>query len=60
MIDLLFPLKQEDYFYPEYLRQIFESKIIKSGAVGKDGIRPSTFADNLDYEVELISRNALS
>lgn len=56
MIASLFPLTQSEHFSETYLAHLFQSGILKSGAVGRDGVRPAAFAKIIDDETRLISR----
>ena len=50
------PLAQEDHFLAASLQTIFQSKIAKSQATGKDGVRIGRFEENLLAETALIER----
>ena len=54
------PRKQEDYFLAKHLEQLFLSKIAKSQATGKDGVRIGRFQESLALEAQLISRKAFA
>jgi len=47
---------QESYYSEQYLRDIFRSKIARSQATGKDGIRIGAFESRLVEETRLIAR----
>jgi hypothetical protein len=47
-------------FTPERLAEIFNERILHSHTVGKDGIHPSFFAQNLAAELQRISDKAIS
>ena len=49
-------MSQKKHFTQESLRDLFESRIVKSKAVGLDGTRLEGFADRLTAETALISR----
>ncbi|HJP67698.1 MAG TPA: reverse transcriptase domain-containing protein [Sphingomicrobium sp.] len=51
---------QSDYFSEAYLRDLFDRRIAKSRAVGRDGVRLAAFRANLDRELALISKKVLS
>jgi retron-type reverse transcriptase len=50
------PLSQEDYFASARLVDLFQSKIAKSQATGKDGVRIGRFELKLVEETQLIER----
>lgn len=50
------PLAQLDHFAAPHLEELFRSKIAKSQATGKDGIRINRFAELLVAEAVLIAR----
>lgn len=50
------PLEQLDHFKADHLTQLFQSKIAKSQATGKDGTRIDRFADYLAAEAVLIEQ----
>ncbi|KZX51436.1 hypothetical protein A3711_10220 [Erythrobacter sp. HI00D59] len=52
----MLPLEQEDYFRAQYLRFLFQQKISKSRATGKDGVRMEKFIERLPSESEIIER----
>lgn len=47
-------------FKPERLAEIFNERILQSHTVGKDGIHPSAFSQNLAAELQRISDKATS
>jgi hypothetical protein len=51
---------QADFFSEEYLHELFDRRIVKSRAVGRDGIRLAAFRANAEREIALISRKVLS
>lgn len=53
-------LAQAEYFSERYLHELFDRRIVKSRAVGRDGVRLSAFRANLDREIALISKKVLS
>ena len=50
------PLAQEDYFLAGHLEDLFRSKIAKSQATGKDGMRIGRFQNHLTDEAALIEK----
>lgn len=50
------PLAQNDYFESAHLEEIFRTKIAKSQATGKDGVRIDRFSAILKSEADLIER----
>lgn len=50
------PLSQEDHFKARYLEELFRSKIAKSQATGKDGVRIGKFQESLAEEAAFIER----
>jgi RNA-directed DNA polymerase len=54
------PMKQEDHFRASHLEDLFRSKIARSQATGKDGVRIAAFAENLITETRLIEQKAFS
>lgn len=45
-----------DYFGPENLKSVFYEKIVKSSAVGMDGMKLGSFIENFDREAGIILR----
>lgn len=56
----LLPAAQQDYFRSQYLRFMFQQKISKSRATGKDGVRIGKFIERIIGESELIERKVLA
>ena len=56
----ILPDAQEDYFRAQYLRLLFQQKISKSRATGKDGVRIEKFIERLSGESAIIERKALN
>lgn len=54
------PQAQADHLKAQSLSSIFQKKIAKSQATGKDGVRINRFADRLDDECRLIERKILA
>lgn len=54
------PLMQSDHFKAEHLTELFVSKIARSQATGKDGVRVGRFQDILSSEVKLIEQKVIS
>jgi hypothetical protein len=54
------PQAQDDYFYVAHLKDLFRSKISKSQATGKDGVRVGWFEDKVDDEAALIEKRFFS
>lgn len=54
------PLTQDDHFRASYLLELFRSKIARSKATGKDGVRITRFQDKLVEEAALIEKRFLS
>lgn len=52
--DLEKPLPQADHFKAHHLAELFRSKIAKSQAAGRDGVRVGRFQDMLEPEAALI------
>lgn len=50
------PMAQEDYLKAVALKSTFRTKIAKSQATGKDGVRINRFEERLDEEAALIER----
>lgn len=50
------PLSQDDYFRATHLSKVFRTKIAKSQATGKDGVRIDTFTEVLEAEAALIEK----
>jgi len=48
--------EQQNYFSAAHLNELFDKKIAKSRAVGKDGTRAAKFRENFASEVALIER----
>lgn len=46
----------DEAFAPENLRQVFDTYLLNSGTVGKDGIHPKAFNEIIDGEIEIIRR----
>lgn len=46
-------------FSKPYLRKLFEDKIARSSAVGRDGVRKGRFEDALDKEISIINRKVI-
>lgn len=44
-------------FEPDNLRQIFNTYLLNSGTVGKDGIHPKAFSEVVEDEIQLIRKN---
>lgn len=53
-------LRFQDKFSVESLRKIFTENISNSGSTGVDNLTPNTFAENLDEQIEIISRKVQS
>jgi len=45
-----------DHFGPENLKSVFYAKIVKSSAVGMDGMKLGRFIENFDQEADIILR----
>lgn len=60
LLDLLnledFVRDQDAYFHDAFLRELFSSKIVRSQATGKDGVRVPAFEGRLAAEAQLIAR----
>lgn len=54
------PLAQDDHFRVAHLKGLFQSKIARSQATGKDGIRVASFQGKLEDEASLIEKRFLS
>ncbi|MGS1017005.1 reverse transcriptase domain-containing protein [Allosphingosinicella humi] len=54
------PLAQDDYFGAQHLTELFQSKIARSQATGKDGVRVKRFQTKLEGETSLIEKRFLS
>lgn len=54
--ELSFPSKPGDYFSAPHLEILFRSKVARSQATGKDGVRVGRFADDLARQIEIIAR----
>lgn len=54
------PLAQDDHFSAQHLKELFQSKIARSQATGKDGMRVRWFQAKLDDEASLIEKRFLS
>jgi RNA-directed DNA polymerase len=54
------PTTQNDHFKASHLAEVFRTKIAKSQATGKDGIRIDRFHDILEFESNLIERKVTS
>lgn len=52
-------LPSEGHFTSAYLIDLFERKIARSQATGKDGVRIDRFAERLDDETQIIERKVL-
>lgn len=50
------PIPQDDHFVAPHLETLFRTKIAKSQATGKDGMRIGRFQENLAAEAKLIER----
>lgn len=50
----------EEFFSSDNLTELFLSKISKSQATGKDGVRVGRFTDQLEAEVKLIEKKVLN
>ena len=48
------------HFTPEQLKELYSSKIIYRATVGMDRVTPAAFEEQLDQNVELISRKVLT
>ncbi|MEG3146448.1 reverse transcriptase domain-containing protein [Sphingomonas sp. RT2P30] len=53
-------ISQTGHFDHRHLKNLFETRVIKSQAVGLDGTRLKVFGRNLDEETNLISRKVLA
>lgn len=51
---------QREFFLPESLKGLFNDRIVKSRAVGRDGMKLGRFRADLESEVELISKKVLA
>lgn len=54
LLEFLKPLAQEDYLKASNLEDLFRTKIAKSQATGKDGVRIDRFLASLESETKLI------
>ncbi|MGK6354608.1 reverse transcriptase domain-containing protein [Sphingomonas sp. DT-207] len=54
------PLPQKDHFKAAHLIELFQSKIAKSRAAGKDGVRVGRFEEVLTTEAALIEKRVAS
>jgi RNA-directed DNA polymerase len=53
------PLGQDEHFHAQHLEELFRSKIAKSQATGKDGVRIAKFQAQLAAEAAFIQRKAI-
>ena len=57
---IAFPTDAADHFAAANLRALFHSKIARSQATGKDGVRIGPFSERIIEESEIIERKALN
>ena len=57
---IAFPANAAEHFAAAHLRAIFQSKIARSQATGKDGVRVGPFSERIIEETEIIERKSLN
>lgn len=58
--EVSFPLSNADHFGAPNLRTLFHSKIARSQATGKDGVRIGPFSERVVEETQIIERKVLN